>query len=155
MSVVDRLRAGIRALASADRLGQFVSVGVVGFAFDVTTATALSELGIFPEIAAFVGIEVAIVVMFLLNDNWTFAGEGRSGIRAALRRLATSNLVRGGGILVQLAVFVLVYRVLTMELTVVGVDGWFVVAKATGIGVGMMVNYVAESLLTWRVHHAR
>jgi putative flippase GtrA len=144
MSVVD-------ALLSGRRFGKFASVGAVGAVFDVTTATVLRELGVFPELAVFVGIEVAIVVMFLLNDNWTFAEQGSAGLGAALRRLLRSNLVRAGGILVQLATFRFFYRVVALDLTVLGIDGWFVVSKVAGIGVGMLVNYVAESLVTWRV----
>ncbi|WP_256298965.1 GtrA family protein [Haloarchaeobius salinus] len=139
-------------LVSGTRFGQFASVGVVGALFDVTTSTALKELGVFPELAVFIGIEVAVVVMFLLNDSWTFSGQGHDGLLATLRRLARSNLVRLGGITVQLATFRLVYRVIDLELTVASIDGWFVVSKVTGIGVAMFVNYVAESLFTWRVH---
>jgi putative flippase GtrA len=144
MSVVD-------SLLSRSRFGKFVSVGAVGAVFDVTTATVLRELGVFPELAVFIGIEVAIVVMFLLNDNWTFAEQGAAGIGAALRRLLRSNLVRAGGILVQLATFRFLFRVVALELTVVGIDGWFVFSKVAGIGTGMLVNYVAESVVTWRV----
>jgi putative flippase GtrA len=144
-------RSRLRALASAGRLGRFVSVGVVGAGFDVTTATVLQELGVYPELAVFIGIEVAIVVMFLLNDNWTFAEEGTNGLPATLRRLATSNFVRGGGIVVQLATFRFLYRVVAIEAQLAGIDAWFVVSKVGGIGVGMVVNYVAESLFTWRI----
>ncbi|AUV80967.1 sugar translocase [Salinigranum rubrum] len=144
MSVVD-------ALLSGRRFGKFASVGAVGAVFDVTTSTVLRELGVFPELAVFVGIEVAIVVMFLLNDNWTFAEQGSAGVGAALRRLLRSNLVRAGGILVQLATFRFFYRVVALDLTVLDIDGWFVVSKVAGIGTGMLVNYVAESLVTWRV----
>ncbi|MEF8790940.1 MAG: GtrA family protein [Haloarculaceae archaeon] len=142
-----------RSLLSASRFGRFASVGVVGAAFDVTTSTLLSELGVFPELAVFVGIEVAVVVMFLLNDNWTFARQGAAGLRAALGRLLRSNLVRAGGILVQLATFRFLFRVVALDLDVAGVDGWFVVSKVAGIGTGMVVNYVAESLVTWQVQH--
>lgn len=152
MSTLDRLRSRLRTLASTGRVSRFVSVGVVGFVSDIATSTTLRELGVLPELAAFVGIEVAVVVMFLLNDNWTFAGEGTDGLRATLRRFATSNLVRVGGIAVQLVVFVGVYRLLFVNLQVFGIDAWFIVGRVTGIGVGMAVNYVAESLLTWRVH---
>jgi putative flippase GtrA len=147
MSVVDSLLSG-------KRFGKFASVGVVGAVFDVTTATVLRELGVFPELAVFVGIEVAIVVMFLLNDNWTFAEQGAAGVGAAVRRLLRSNLVRAGGIIVQLATFRFFYRVVAFELTVLDIDGWFVVSKVAGIGTGMVVNYVAESLVTWRVGRA-
>ncbi|MEF8842293.1 MAG: GtrA family protein [Haloarculaceae archaeon] len=143
----------VRSLLSAARFGRFASVGVVGAAFDVTTSTVLSELGVFPELAVFVGIEVAVVVMFLLNDNWTFARQGAAGLRAALGRLLRSNLVRAGGILVQLATFRFLFRVVALDLDVAGVDGWFVVSKVAGIGTGMVVNYVAESLVTWQVQH--
>ena len=142
-----------QSLVSASRFGRFASVGVVGAVFDVTVSTLLSELGVYPELAVFVGIEVAVVVMFLLNDNWTFARQGAAGLRAALGRLARSNLVRAGGILVQLATFRFLFRVVALELDVAGVDGWFVVSKVAGIGTGMVVNYVAESLVTWQVQH--
>ncbi|MFC6941336.1 GtrA family protein [Salinirubellus sp. GCM10025818] len=143
----------LRSLLSADRFGRFASVGVVGAAFDVTTSTVLRELGVFPELAVFIGIEVAIVVMFLLNDNWTFAQQGAAGVRAALGRLLRSNLVRAGGILVQLATFRFLFRVIAVDLDVAGIDGWFIVSKIAGIGTGMIVNYVAESLVTWQVQH--
>ena len=143
--------SAVDSLLSGTRFGKFASVGAVGAAFDVTTSTVLRELGVFPELAVFVGIEVAIVVMFLLNDNWTFAEQGAAGVRAALGRLLRSNLVRAGGIAVQLLTFRFFYRVVALELTVAGVDGWFVVSKVAGIGTGMVVNYIAESLVTWRV----
>jgi putative flippase GtrA len=138
-------------LAHGGRIGRFVSIGAVGFCFDVATATALSELGIFPELAAFIGIEVAVIVMFLLNDNITFATEGLAGIAPTLRRLLKSNFVRMGGITVQLLVFSGFYRGIDVTFMVASVDAWFIVSKAAGIGVGMVVNYVAESLFTWRI----
>jgi putative flippase GtrA len=141
----------LAALASGARIGQFVSVGVVGFGFDIATSTALRELGVFPELAAFVGIEVAVIVMFVFNDRVTFADEGLGGLAPTLRRLAKSNLVRAGGIAVQLLVFTALFRGVALPLSVAGIDLWFVISRAGGIGVGMVVNYVAESLFTWRV----
>jgi len=139
-------------LVSAVRFGKFASVGVVGALFDVTTATALRELGVYPEVAVLAGIEVSVVVMFFLNDNWTFAEEGTGGVRSTLRRLVRSNVVRTGGILVQLGMFRLLYRVVAIDFAVAGLDGWFVVSKVGGIGAGLLVNFVAESLFTWQVH---
>jgi putative flippase GtrA len=144
----------LSALVSGSRFGRFVSVGVVGALFDVTTATVLRELGVFPEFAVFVGIEVSILVMFVLNDNWTFSDEGTVGRFPTIHRLARSNSIRIGGILVQLAVFRVLYRMVAIDLTFVGIDGWFIVAKIVGIVAGMLINYVAESLFTWRVHTA-
>ncbi|MFC7195664.1 hypothetical protein ACFQL4_15245 [Halosimplex aquaticum] len=34
----------------------------------------------------------------------------------------------------------------------VRLDLWLLVAKGTGVAVGMVVNYVFESLFTWQVH---
>ncbi|WP_435126677.1 GtrA family protein [Halobaculum sp. D14] len=142
---------GARELLHGARIGQFVSVGAVGFLFDMAASTALSELGVFPEVAAAVGIEVSVVVMFLLNDRITFADQGLAGVAPTLRRLVKSNLVRAAGIAVQLVVFSAVYRGIDVSVSVAGIDAWFVVSRAAGIGVGMVVNYVAESLFTWRV----
>lgn len=141
----------VSELVHGERIGRFVSIGAVGFCFDVATATALSELGMFPELAALIGIEVAVVVMFLLNDNITFATEGLAGVIPMLRRLLKSNLVRVGGITVQLLVFSGFYRGVDVTFIVASVDVWFIVSKAAGIIVGMVVNYVAESLFTWRI----
>ena len=143
----------VSALRSRVRFGQFVSVGLVGAAFDTATLVVLVEiLGVFEEVALLVGIEVAILVMFLLNDNWTFAGEGGNDRRSLAQRLVKSHAVRSGGIITQFVVFVIVYRLLFVSLPVVGVDGWLLVAKGAGIACGMLVNYTFESLFTWRVH---
>jgi len=150
----DRNRSGrLAALRSRLRFGKFVSVGAVGAACDTAVLVFLVEvLGVVPEAALLVGIETAIVVMFLVNDRWTFASEGAAGRRSALRRLGRSHLVRAGGSLTQFLVFVVIYRLLFVSLTVAGVDAWLLVAKGSGIAAGMLVNYVFESLFTWRVH---
>lgn len=138
-------------LAHRGRIGKFVSIGAVGLCFDIATATLLSELGIFPELAALIGIEVAVIVMFILNDRITFNAQRTAGIIPTFRRLLKSNLVRVGGITIQLLVFSGFYRGIDVRLIFGGVDAWFIVSKAAGIGVGMLVNYVAESVFTWRI----
>ena len=148
----DRTERRIEALRSRARFGQFVSVGVVGAVCDTTVLLVLTELfGVLPEIATVVGIETAILVMFAINENWTFAGEGAGGRRSLFSRIARSHGVRAAGSLTQFLVFVAVFRGVPVSLSVAGLDAWLVVAKGTGIGVGMLVNYVAESLFTWRV----
>ena len=143
----------VSALRSRVRFGKFVSVGLVGAAFDTAVLVLLAEVfGVLEEIALLVGIEVAILVMFLLNDNWTFAREGRTGRRSLIHRLAKSHAVRSGGIVTQFVVFVVVYRLLDLSVVVGGFEVWLLVAKGAGIGCGMLVNYTFESLFTWRVH---
>ncbi len=143
----------LSALVSRVRFGKFVSVGLVGAAFDTAVLVALVEVfGVLEEIAVLVGIEVAILVMFLLNDNWTFAGEGRDDRRSLFSRIAKSHAVRSGGIVTQFVVFVIVYRLIDLSIVVSGFEVWLLVAKGAGIGCGMLVNYTFESLFTWRVH---
>jgi putative flippase GtrA len=147
------LPSRLRELASAVRFGKFVSVGAVGAVFDNTVLTIL-ELGTgLPTIVAKVaGIETAILVMFLVNDNWTFRGEGDRGREPFLRRLLRSHLVRAGGSSLQLVVFTALYYGLDVRVPLFDVDVWFLVASVTAIGVAMIVNYCFESLFTWRVH---
>ncbi len=140
-----------RALLSGVRFGQFVSVGAVGAVFDLSVSSALIVLlDVAPELAKLVGAEVAIVVMFFINDNWTFAGEGADGVLPTLRRLVKSNLVRSGGVLVQ----VLVVRALTglpVSVELFGIELWNLIPLPIAIVASMFVNYVFESLITWRV----
>jgi putative flippase GtrA len=63
-----------------------------------------------------------------------------------------SHLVRAGGSTLQYVLFVAVFYTVAVDLAVAGVDLWLVVVKGGAIGVAMFVNYVFESLFTWRVH---
>jgi putative flippase GtrA len=60
--------------------------------------------------------------------------------------------VRAAGSTTQFLVFVAVFRGVSVTALVAGVNLWLLVAKGAGIGVGMVVNYVFESLFTWEVH---
>jgi len=143
----------IGALRSRVRFGQFVSVGVVGAVCDVSVLVVLTEVGgLLPETATVVGIETAILVMFAINEQWTFAGEGRRDRESLFRRLVRSHGVRAAGTVTQFVVFVALLRGVGVTLPVAGVNLWLLVAKGSGIGVGMVVNYVFESLFTWQVH---
>ncbi|MXR21726.1 GtrA family protein [Halobacterium bonnevillei] len=158
MTLDDRLQAVVperfEELASAVRFGQFVSVGAVGAVFDVTTLVLLTQVaGLSAAIANVASIETAILVMFAVNEHWTFAGEGAMDVRSVGRRLLRSHLVRAGGSTIQYVLFVAVFYTVTVDLAVAGVDLWLVVVKGGAIGVAMLVNYVFESLFTWRVHH--
>jgi putative flippase GtrA len=160
----DRRVADLSALVSGVRFGQFVSVGAIGAVVDTIVLVTLAEvLGVFPEVATVAGIETAILVMFLVNDRWTFADEGGTGRGSFLRRLLRSHAVRAVGSTTQFVVFVVVFRgslaALTgdagapaVEYLVFGVNLWLLAAKGTGIALGMLVNYVFESLFTWKVH---
>jgi len=143
---------GIEELASGVRFGQFASVGAVGALFDNATLAVLKLVAGVPELwAKAAGIEVAILVMFAVNETWTFAGEGEAGMRALLRRLGTSHAVRTGGVTIQLVVYWALTQQLAVELVVAGTDLWFLAASPIAIAVAMVANYVGEGLATWRV----
>ncbi|SDJ21789.1 Putative flippase GtrA (transmembrane translocase of bactoprenol-linked glucose) [Halovenus aranensis] len=141
------------ALKSRARFGKFVSVGVVGAISDNSMLTVLGLVFGVPEmLAKAAGIETSILVMFLVNEHWTFADAGDQGTVPFLRRLGKSHLVRAGGVSVQLAVYWVLTQRLTFELVVFGEDLWFIAASPVAIAVAMSVNYVFESLFTWQVH---
>jgi putative flippase GtrA len=157
MSVVSELLSGMqrraRAIASGVRFGQFLSVGIVGAISDNTVLAAL-KLGFgIPEMwAKAAGVETAILVMFLANEHWTFADQGEAGRLPFIRRLGKSHLVRTGGVAVQLSVYWFLTQYLTVTLMLFGTDFWFLAASPIAIGTAVIVNYVAESTFTWKVH---
>ncbi len=141
------------ALLSGVRFGQFASVGIVGAIVDVSVLLLLSEwVGILPEVANVISIESAILVMFAINERWTFAEMGENGLVPLFYRMLRSHGVRLVGSLTQFAIFVVVFRYFTMDLAVNGIDLWLLVAKGTGMALAVVVNYTAETLLTWQVH---
>lgn len=138
------VRERLRAITSGLRFGRFMSVGVVGFVVDTLVITVLTEaLALGPLLAKLGSAESAIIVMFVLNERWTFGRWGETDLRSLGRRFLTSNVVRTGGVAVATTVLLVL-------------NGWFGVwvpiANAVGILVGFVVNFVFESLLTWRVH---
>lgn len=138
-------------LVDGTRFGQFLSVGILGAACDTTATLALQTyLGVQYDLAKLFGAELAIVVMFLLNERWTFASEGAAGVPATLKRLVTSNVVRSGGLAVQLVTYYFLRRA-PVDLVIAGFDLWRVGAIVCAIGVAFVVNYVTESTFTWRV----
>ncbi|MFB6297925.1 MAG: GtrA family protein [Salinirussus sp.] len=143
----------VDALRSRVRFGKFVSVGAVGAAADNSVLAVLGLVFGVPDLwAKAAGIETAILVMFLANERWTFAGQGAAGTWPLLGRLGRSHLIRSGGVAIQLAVYWVLTQRLAVELVVWGRDLWFLAASPVAIAVAMLVNYTAESLLTWRVH---
>jgi putative flippase GtrA len=157
MNIDDRLRRVVpdrfESLVSAVRFGQFVSVGAVGAVFDITTLVLLTGVvGLPAAVANVASIETAILVMFAVNEHWTFAGQGAGDTRSVGRRLLRSHVVRAGGSTVQYVLFVAVFYGVAVDLSLAGVDLWLVLVKGGAIGVAMLVNYVFESVFTWRVH---
>ncbi|MGM0388057.1 MAG: GtrA family protein [Natrinema limicola] len=143
-SLSEVVRMRVRALCSTTRFGQFVGVGAVGAAVDNVVLVLVVEATVLgPVIAKVLSWELGIAVIFAINERWTFADYGKSGLRPLGKRFLRSNVVRLGGFLVTLAVLAGLVRRFAV---------WYVLANVVGIGVGFFVNYTCESLYTWQVH---
>jgi putative flippase GtrA len=151
--VLAGIQVRLRAIASGARIGQFVSVGISGATLETIIVFLLTGIiTVHPLAAKAVGAEASISLMFLLNDRFTFAGEGDRGLAAMGRRYLKSHTVRIGGLAVAFATLYVLTSWTEVELVLSGADFWPTIANLIGIGVGMTINYVAESLITWRVH---
>lgn len=149
--MIDRVRIPA-SLRSRERFVQFALVGGLGFLVDQSILIAIVEFSnltlevagsdVTLEVAKIIAAETAIVVMFLVNDRWTFQAWGDTDRGARLRRLLRSNLVRIVGIVVATVVLSALVRGLGMNVFV---------ANAIGIGCGFVVNYTFETLYTWRL----
>lgn len=143
----------LASLLSGIRFGKFASVGAVGAVVDTTTLIVLSEgVGIDPLIATLFSIELSILVMFSINEHWTYAAEGAAGVRPLLRRVVRSHGVRAVGTVAHLLVFYFLVLNQFLTLVVADIELWLVVAKGSGIAAGVFFNYTFESLVTWRIH---
>jgi len=141
----------ITVLLDRRRILRFVGVGSLGTAIDLAvTGVLVYIIGLLPEIAKVLGAEVAIVVMFIINDRWTFRHFGRTHIRDRLLRLGRSNGVRLGGIALQFLIVGWLRR-MGFSVPIAGVDLGPMVAAVIAIGLAASANYVGESLLTWRI----
>lgn len=143
-SFADVAGTRLRTLLSGPRLGQFASAGVTGAVVDNVTLFFLVEYaGLGPIVAKLFAWELALAVIFTINERWTFADYGSSSPRALGKRYLRSHLVRFGGLVVTVAVLLaLVY----------GFGVWYLPANIVGIAAGFVVNYTCESLYTWKVH---
>lgn len=140
------------SLRSRRRLWQFALVGGLGFLVDQSILIGIVEFtdlaiivggtDVTLELAKVLAAETAIVVMFFINDRWTFQDWGGADRRSQLLRLVKSNLVRIGGIIVATIVLSVLVRVGGMNVFI---------ANAIGILCGFIVNYTFETLFTWRL----
>ncbi|WP_137289589.1 GtrA family protein [Natronorubrum halophilum] len=143
-SLSEAVRTRFRALLSTTRFGQFAGVGIVGATVDnlvlvlLVESTALGPVG-----AKVISWELSIVVIFAVNERWTFSEYGAMTPRALGKRFLRSNAVRFAGFLVTLSVLA----------TLVNLFGvWYLAANLIGTAIGFFVNYTCESLYTWKVH---
>lgn len=130
-------------LLSVKRFRRFLMTGGLGMIVDMTVLALVVETSLLrPVLGKVVSAESAFLVMFVVNETWTFRSFGSGEASQLLRRFVSSHAVRIVGVAIALAVLYILH-------TIYGV--WYLVANAVGIGAGFVANYAFESLLTWRV----
>ncbi|QCW03578.1 GtrA family protein [Natrinema pallidum] len=139
-------------LLSGKRIMQFISIGAIGAVIE-TFFIALLTIGIMirPLPAKAIGAEISISLMFILNDRFTFANQGSVSVRGFIRRWGRSHLVRLGGLTVAFSVLWVLTARTDIEFIINGADVWPTIANLIGIGISLVLNYVAESLFTWQI----
>jgi dolichol-phosphate mannosyltransferase len=140
---LDYLRHVYRLMSRRRELWRFVKFCLVGGSGVLVNEGLLWLLtdfaGFYYLASAAIGIEVSIITNFLLNDRFTFADRRAPG--GFLRRLGKFNLVS----LVALAVNMALLWFLT---SVAGLH--YLVSNLIGIAVAAVLNYLLNTLWTWR-----
>jgi putative flippase GtrA len=138
--IIDRLVG----LVAPERFQRFLVTGGLGMVVDMAVLALVVETGwLRPVLGKVVSAESAFLVMFVVNETWTFSRFGTGEWRDLGRRFASSHGVRLLGVAIALGVLYVLH-------SLYGV--WYLLANAAGIGVGFLANYTFESLVTWRVH---
>ena len=147
MAIIFRM-GNLKYLFSITKFSKFTAVGIMGAVIDNVTLSLLVVSMGFPLVPSkLIGAELAIISMFLLNENWTFLEDGLNGKYQRLIRFIKSNIVRSVGVMVATGVMVTIVGRMGAE------HGWvgLISANIIGILVGLVVNYTLESLITWQV----
>jgi len=158
MNPLDKIRQVIpdylEPLLSSVRFGQFVSVGAVGAIIDTTVLTTTTLILNFPDLwGKAAGIEAAVIIMFVINERWTFSNKGSPKTIQSIKRLGKSHAVRSGGITIQLITYWILIQWTNISVIINQTDFWFLLASFFSIGLAMLVNYTFESIFTWKVHN--
>lgn len=140
------------ALNDKVRLGKFITVGAIGAIFDFSALIISTQFfSVSPEIGALLGIESAILVMFFINEHWTYKENGEDGIKNFFSRLFRSHIVRSFGATTHLLVFIATYNIFYISIFYMGIDIWIITSKIVGISVAFLANYTFESIFTWKI----
>lgn len=118
------------------RIAEFLGVGVVGLLVENGVLYFMIEffdIGlVWSKVLA---LEAAIIVVFYMNDRFTF-----SQFQKKAYALLRTNLVRGGGTLISFAGLLLGVEFLSLH---------YLVANSGGVLFGSVFNYYFERVITW------
>jgi dolichol-phosphate mannosyltransferase len=136
-SILDRLLTPTRK-----RFLKFGMVGSSGVVVNLTFVWIALQFTPSQEIGSAVGILVSVFTNFLLNDAWTWGDRTkRAGARSFLLRVAQYYLASGLAIAIQYGT------------AMTFVHAWeqnVYAGQLTGIGMGMVVNFIVNNFWTFR-----
>lgn len=138
-------RAGRRAFGSwfqvVAQYGRFAAIGLAGASMNMGVLYLLTELaGVHYLVSALAAIESALLLVFFLNNEFTFE-EPKRGLRAVAEGILRSNVVRAGGTALHLVVL---YGLTTYA------GLFYLVANVAAIFVASLFNYVGEKTWNWQ-----
>jgi dolichol-phosphate mannosyltransferase len=124
------------------RFLKFCLVGVWGSLVNLGLyALFMYTVGLHYLISAVIGVEVAVITQFILNDRWTFKDR---------RDLADSTLVRARKYFITCAGGIVIYFIV-LSLLVEVFKVHEMVSAFLGILAGFMWNFTGSTLWAWRV----
>jgi putative flippase GtrA len=118
---------------------QFVCVGAVCFALQLTILTGLVHLGVYRPAANAIGFATSAQLNFLLNSKTTWRDRPAAGLRGSGARWLGYNVSSLGSLASNTAIFAVSYRAIGTA-----------PAAALGVIVGTCIVYTVCNLLVFR-----
>jgi len=122
------------------KFAKFGFIGALGAILNTAVIFSLVEFFNFNYLAASpIAIESAIVLMFILNNRYTFSNQKR-GVKQIFEGLIKSNIYRSIGIMVQIAFLYFLTDVLEI---------YYILSNLASIGIASIFNFFTEEKLNW------
>lgn len=119
---------------------QFAIVGAIGSLIALAiTAILTSILGIFYAVSALIGLESSALIVFFLNDRWTFSNVGKK--TKTMQRFLKNNLIGciGFGINVTILIFLT---------SVLGI--YYLLSEGMAMIITFVFTFTASKKITWK-----
>jgi dolichol-phosphate mannosyltransferase len=122
----------------APKFGRFALVGLSGTLVNLALLWLLASAGMPRLLAALVATELSIINNFVWNDAWTFGQQASQ--RSRLARFLRFQCIASFTAVLTLGLFALFSDYLHI---------YYLLAQFIAIGVATLLNFVANSRLTW------
>ena len=119
---------------------KFAVVGAIGSLMAlVITGFLTSKVGIFYAVSAFVGLELSSILVFFLNEKWTFSFVNKN--TKTIHRLIKNNIVSFLG-------FGINEAILVSLTSVVGIH--YLLSEAIAMVITFVFTFSASKKITWK-----